>query len=555
MASNAPPGVPRTRPARNKYSYHTTPRWSILGHLRHLGVWASPGVGDREGLRILLQRRNRSKVEWIEGSSYDPGAKLMRQPYHDAGTFEFQAEVRQLLDIVIHSLYASKDIFVRELVSNASDALEKLRHLKLTQKDIADGDLPLEINITTDNLAKTVTIEDTGVGMTHAELIQNLGTIAHSGSKAFLKALDEGVAADIRLIGRFGLGFYSAFMAAKTIKVYSRSWRGDDTGSVWASDGLGTFKVTTSADIRRGTKVAIELKDEDADYSHEWKIREIVERYSAFVPFPINVNGTRVNTIEAVWLRGKYEVSEEEYAEFYRFHAHAADDPRLRLHFSADAPLAINALLFVPSQNAEKLGFGRTGPSVALYSRRVLVDARRPDLLPSWLRFVTGVVDSEDLPLHVSRETLQDKPLIGKLGKVITGRFLRFLEEEADRRPESYAAFYNEFGQFLKEGASLDFSHREQLAKLLRFESSATTKDERTSLPEYVSRMKPDQTDIYYLIGSNRSAIERGPYMEGFRARDLEVLYCFEPVDEYVMNGIISFDGKRIVAEIGRAHV
>ena len=463
-------------------------------------------------------------------------------------TFEFQAEIKQLLDIVIHSLYTEKEIFVRELVSNASDALEKLRHLKLTEKAVFDDKAEMEINITTDDKAKTFTIQDFGIGMTRAELIENLGTIAHSGSKAFVKALGEGDQKAAGLIGQFGVGFYSAFMVAKSVKVYTHSWKESEPGFLWTSDGAGSFAIEESEGERRGSKIVVELKDECAEFSQEWRVREILERYSAFVSFPVNLNGKRINTIQALWLRSKNEIKEEEYDEFYKFQAHDSEKPRLRLHFSADAPISINALLFVPKDNTEKIGLSRLEPSVALYCRKVLIDAQPKDLLPEWLRFLKGVVDSEDLPLNISRETMQDRSLVEKLNRVITKRFLKFLEEEAKDRPESYAEFYKEFGVFLKEGAALDFTHKDALTKLLRYESSLTDKGKTTTLADYVSRMGTEQKEIYYLVGPSREAIESGPYLEGLKARNLEVLFCYETVDEYVMNNVREFDGKKITA-------
>ena len=463
-------------------------------------------------------------------------------------TFEFQAEIKQLLDIVIHSLYTEKEIFVRELVSNASDALEKMRHLKLTEKEIFDDRLDLEVNITTDDKAKTFTIQDFGLGMNRAELIENLGTIAHSGSKAFLQALGEGDKKSAGLIGQFGVGFYAAFMVAKSVKVYSHSWRAAEPGQLWTSDGAGSYAIEESSGQRRGTKIVIELKDDAAEFSQEWRVREIIERYSAFVSFPINLNGKKINTVQALWLRSKNEIKDEEYTEFYKFQTHSMEEPRLRLHFSADAPLAINALLFVPKENPEKMGFARSEPAVALYCRKVLIDARPKDLLPEWLRFLKGVVDSEDLPLNISRETMQDRSLIEKLGKVITKRFLKLLEDEAKNRPEAFAEFYREFGVYLKEGAALDHTHKDQLLKLLRFESNLTEKGKTTSLTDYVSRITGDQKEIYYLIGPNREAIEAGPYLEGFKARSLEVLFCYESVDEYVMHNVREFEGKKLTA-------
>lgn len=462
--------------------------------------------------------------------------------------FEFQAEIKQLLDIVIHSLYTEKEIFVRELVSNASDALEKLRHLQLTEKSVFDDNLPLEISITTDDTAKTLTIQDFGIGMTRAEMIENLGTIAHSGSKAFLKALSEGGEKNDNLIGQFGVGFYSAFMVAESVSVYSHSWKADEPGHVWTSDGSGSYEIEEVDGQRRGTKIVVKLKPDCGEFSTASRVEGLLKRYSAFVAFPIQLNGTRINTVQALWLRSKNEITDEEYTEFYKFQSHAFDAPRMRLHFSADAPLQINALLFVPESNPEKFGLSRTEPSVSLYCRKVLIDAAPKDLLPEWLRFMKGVVDSEDLPLNISRETMQDKALIEKLNKVLTKRFLKMLDEEAASNPDSYTAFYQEFGIFLKEGAALDFSHRDQIMKLLRFESSITEKGKTTSLADYVSRMGSDQKDIYYLIGANREAIESGPYLEGLKARQLEVLFCFEPVDEYVMNNVRTFDGKNLTS-------
>jgi TNF receptor-associated protein 1 len=461
---------------------------------------------------------------------------------------EFQAEIKQLLDIVVHSLYTEKEIFIRELVSNASDALEKFRHLALTEKEVFDDGLNLEINITTDDTAKTITIQDFGLGMTHDELVENLGTIAHSDSKKFLDALKEGGQENTNLIGQFGVGFYSTFMVAKQVKVYSRSWQLDGTGHCWSSDGSGAYEIEEVEGQRRGTKIVVELSDESKDFASADKVKGILRRYSSFVPFPINLNGDKTNTVQALWLRGKSEIKDEEYTEFYKFQANAFDDPRYRLHFSADAPLAINSLLFVPSNNIESFGMGRSDPSVALYCRKVLIDPNPKDLLPEWLRFLKGVVDSEDLPLNISRETMQDRSLVEKLNRVITGRFLRFLDEEAVKRSEDYLKFYGEFSVFLKEGAATDFSNKEKIAKLLRFESSLTEKDKLTGFDDYISRMKDDQKDVYYLIGPNRDALESAPYLEAFKARNLEVLFLYEAVDEFVMSNLREYKEKKLVS-------
>lgn len=476
---------------------------------------------------------------------------------HTAEKHTFQAEVGQLLDIVTHSLYTDKEIFVRELVSNAADALEKLRHTRLTEQQVFDNDLPLEINITTDDTANTLTIQDFGIGMTRTELVENLGTIAHSGSKAFVQAMKqareaqqagEKAPSSLELIGQFGVGFYSAFMVADEVKVYTHSWREEGEHLIWTSDGKTGYEIEPTEGQRRGCKIVLKLKAECSEFAKEWKVKDILTRYSSFVPFPISLNGTRVNTVQAIWLKNKKDVTEEEYTEFYKFQSGAFDEPRLRLHFSVDAPLDIHALLFVPKENPERWGMGRTEPGVSLYCKKVLIEHKPEYLLPEWLRFLKGVVDSADIPLNVSREKMQDSSLMQKLNKVLAGRVLKFLEEEADQRPEAYDAFYAEFGSFIREGVATDWTHREKLAKLLRFESSLTESGKTTSLTEYSSRLKEGSKEIYYILAPNRAAIETGPYLEAFKARAIEVLYLYDPIDEYVMRHLGEFDGKKLIA-------
>lgn len=463
-------------------------------------------------------------------------------------THEFQAEVRQLLDIVIHSLYTDREIFVRELVSNASDALEKMRLLQLTEKNVFDDQLPLEINISTDETARTLTFADYGIGMTRAELTENLGTIAHSGSKAFVQAMKEGGKGGSNVIGQFGVGFYSAFMVASEVKVYSHSWKNDGEHLVWTSDGATGYDIEEAPGQRRGCKLVLQLKEEDAEYAKPARIKQILGKYSNFVGFPINLNGERINNIEALWLKGKSEVTEEQYKEFYKFASHAFDDPRYTFHFNADAPLNINALLFAPTSNTELYGMGQMEPGVALYSRRVLIDQHPKKFLPEWMRFIRGVVDSEDLPLNISRETMQDSALFRKLGQTVQGRLLKFLEREAEGDAKKYEEFYKDFSRFLKEGVATDFENRNAIAKLLRFESSLTADSETISLSGYVSRMKEDQKNIYYQIGSSRKAIEAGPYLEAFKAQGTEVLFLYEAIDDYVVSALGEFDGKKLIA-------
>ena len=462
-------------------------------------------------------------------------------------THEFQAETKKLLDIVINSLYTERDVFIRELISNSADALEKFRHESLTKEDLFDGHVPLEITIDLDEKKHTITVTDTGIGMSREELEANLGTIAHSGSNTYLAELAEAMNNDVNLIGQFGVGFYAAFMAGSKVRVQSRSWDGSE-GHEWESDGSGSFTITEKEGLHRGTKVIVELKEEGHDYAQKWKVESIIKQYSAFVSFPIKLEGEEVNTVQALWTRNKSEISEEEYTEFYKFIANAFDEPTYRLHFSADAPLAINSLIFVPKDNFEIMGFGRVDPGVNLYCQRILIDQQSENILPEWLRFLKGVVDSEDLPLNISRQALQDNALVMKLRKVITKRFLKFMDEQAQKDPDKYLEFWKTFGIYLKEGATSDYEFQKELAKLIRFESSKSEAGKPIGLADYLARMNPDQEEIYYIHGPSRQAIESGPYTEMFRKNDIEILYTMEPIDDFVLNHLGEFEGKKLVS-------
>jgi TNF receptor-associated protein 1 len=460
----------------------------------------------------------------------------------------FQAEVRQLLDLVVHALYTDREIFLRELVSNASDALEKLRHLQLSGEKPFDEHLPLEINLTTDDTAGTITLQDFGVGMTRDELVENLGTIAHSGSKAFLKALKDKGGSTENLIGQFGVGFYSAFMVAREVQVYARSWQSDGEGWLWSSDGAGEYALEPAEGQRRGCKIVLRLKDDAREFARADRVRALLERYSSFAAFPLNLNGERVNKIEALWLKHKNEITPEQYREFYKFQAHANEEPLTWLHFSADAPLALHALLFIPGTNPERFGFGRTPPGVALHCRKILIDPEPPGLLPDWLRFLRGVVDSADLPLNISRETMQDSALLQKLNRVLTRRFLKFLDELAQKDAATFEKVYRQFQHYLKEGVASDSEHRDALAGLLRFESSSLGPGQLTSLGDYVSRMSTGQNEIYFLQARDRATADSGPYLEAFKARGLEVILGFDPLDDFVFSHLGTFAQKRLLA-------
>jgi len=457
----------------------------------------------------------------------------------------FQAEIRQLLEIVIHSLYTDKEIFVRELISNAADASEKLKFLQTSGAEIHQPELPLTIRVTTDDSAKTITFTDAGLGMTHAELIENLGTIAHSGSKAFLEQLKANKG-DTHLIGQFGVGFYSAFMVAETVTVYSRSYLPHEQGWKWTSDGQTGYEIEPAPEVDRGTKIVLQLRE--AEFASASRIEGVIKHYSNFVPIPIELNGTVVNTVQALWTKSKREVSDEDYEAFYKYIGHDGEAPLYKLHFHVDAPLDIRALLFVPGKNFELLTMQRSEPEVSLYCRKVLIQPRAKGLLPEWLRFLRGVVDSEDLPLNISRESMQDSALLSKLNGVLTKRVIKWLEEESKGDAEKYDRFFAQHGHCIKEGIATDWGNREPLAKLLRFESSHTENGKQTNLTDYVSRMPEEQKEIAYLLAPSREAAEASPYYEVFREKKFEVLFLTHPHDEFVMEHLSTFDGKKVVA-------
>jgi molecular chaperone HtpG len=403
----------------------------------------------------------------------------------------------------------------------------------------------LKISVATDDQAKTISFTDAGIGMTHNELVENLGTIAHSGSKAFLEQIKANKG-DAHLIGQFGVGFYSAFMVAEKVTVYTRSYLPNEHGLVWSSDGQSGYDIEPAADLPRGTKVVLQLRE--AEFAGAKRIEQIIKHYSNFVQFPIELNGAAVNTVQALWTKNKSEITHDEYDEFYKYIGHDTAAPLYHLHFAADAPLSIRALLFVPEKNYELLTLTRGEPEVNLYCRRVLIQPRATGLFPEWLRFLRGVVDSEDLPLNISRETMQDSALLRKLNDVLTKRVIKWLDEEARADAGKYDRFFQQHGHCLKEGIATDWSNRESLAKLLRFESSHTESEKTTALADYIARMPSEQAEIYWLFAPSRQSAESSPYFEVFREKKYEVLFLFDPRDEFVMDQLREFDGKKIVS-------
>eukprot|EP00741_Cyanophora_paradoxa_P019625 tig00021135_g18944.t1 len=494
-------------------------------------------------------RRNDEAASSAAGPADPKGEKVTGA----AERMEFQAETRQLLDIVAHSLYTDKEVFVRELISNASDALEKARYVSALGQDLADATTaPMQVEVYTDEQAQTITILDHGIGMTHDELIQNLGTIARSGSKAFLQKLrgaDGGAATPgdtaTNIIGQFGVGFYSAFMVADKVTVFSRSATPGSPGYCWTSDGTGTFEIAPAEGVQRGTKIVVHLKESEKQFAKAGVVQDIIKKYSNFISFPIYLNAALVNLVSPLWMKDKNQVTEEQYVEFYRFVANAVDEPRMRLHFAADSPINLRVLLFVPREHNEKYGFGRMESGVSLYSRKVLIKGKA-SILPEWLRFVKGVVDSEDIPLNISRENMQDSSLIRRIGTTLTKRLLKHFQDEARGRPALYDSFFNEYNIFLKEGIVADPQHRDELAKLLRYESSKKPDGMVISLEDYVKGMKEGQKNIYYLVASSRAAAEASPYLDALRADDIEVLFCYQALDEFVMSHLNQFDGKAL---------
>ncbi|OWF52890.1 heat shock protein 75 kDa, mitochondrial-like [Mizuhopecten yessoensis] len=463
---------------------------------------------------------------------------------------EFQAETRKLLDIVARSLYSEREVFIRELISNSSDALEKMRYMEMSGDTQGDPALPLEIHLAADDSKKTFTIQDTGIGMTKEEMIGNLGTIARSGSKAFLESVNSNESkSDVsnNIIGQFGVGFYSSFMVADKVEVYSRSHQPDAVGYKWTTDGTGMFEIAEAEGVQRGTKIVLHLKGDCYNYSNEEVIKEVVKRYSNFVGVPIFLNGKRANVVQALWLADQKDITADMHEEFYRYIGNVYDKPRYHLHYKTDAPLNIRALFYVPEYKPTMFDMSReTDVCVTLYSRKVMIMSRASNILPRWLRFLKGVVDSEDIPLNLSRELLQDSSLIRKLRQVLTSRILKFFQDCAKKDVASYAAFYDDYGLFFREGivTEHDQDTREEIAKLLRFESSKSSKGDRISLNEYASRMKAGSRDIYFLSAPNRELAEQSPYLEALEKRDVEVLFLYEPYDELVLMNLGQYDKK-----------
>jgi molecular chaperone HtpG len=469
-----------------------------------------------------------------------------KKPGGGPETMQFQAEVSRLLDIVAHSLYSEREIFLRELISNASDACDRLRYAALTEPELAKGDGGYRIEIRPDKDAKTLSIADNGIGMDHDELVDNLGTIARSGTAAFVGKLSGDSAKDVSLIGQFGVGFYSSFMAADTVTVTTRR-AGSDEAWRWTSDGKGSFTVEAAERDGRGTTVTLHLRDDAAEFLDPARLRGIIKTYSDHIPVPIELAGDggkaeTVNQASALWTRPRNTIEEQQYKEFYHHVAHAMDDPWHTMHFRAEGVIEYTGLLFIPSTRPFDIFHPDRKSSIKLYVRRIFITDECADLLPAWLRFLRGIIDSQDLDLNVSREMLQKNPVLAKIRSGLTTRVLGELQKKADGEPEAYATFWTNFGAVLKEGLYEDFAYRDQLLKVVRFRS--TQGDGLVSLADYVGRMKEGQQAIYYISGEDIDAVTRSPQLEGFRKRGVEVLLLTDPVDEFWIPSVGVYEGK-----------
>ncbi|MBT6580398.1 MAG: molecular chaperone HtpG [Bacteroidetes Order II. Incertae sedis bacterium] len=457
-------------------------------------------------------------------------------------TFEFKAEMKQLLHLIIHSLYTHEEIFLRELISNSSDALNKIRFRMLTDRDVLDADVEQKIDILLNKDSNTLTLTDTGVGMTRDDLMKRIGTVASSGTLDFVNELKNNDGpVDAQMIGQFGVGFYSAFMVADEITVDTRHANADSVGLRWKSDGSGSYTIEETEQAERGTTITLHLKEDKGEFAEDWRIKQIIKKYSNFVDFPVHLEGEEVNTVDALWQKSKSEVKEEELNEFYKFISGDFDDSMGHLHLSLEGKVSFKALLFIPKKAPKGLYQEDFKYGVHLYSSNVFIQDDARNLLPDWARFVKGVVDTEDLPLNVSREVTQNSPVLAKIRQILTGKILGMLKEWSVEDSDRYDNFTREFGMLFKSGLSMDFDNRDQMLELVRFESSAKEAGEYVSLEQYVDRMQPEQKAIYYVLAESRQAAEMNPNLEYFKANDIEVLLMTEPVDAFIAPSIPTY--------------
>lgn len=457
----------------------------------------------------------------------------------------FKAEVRQLLDILAHSLYTDREIFLRELISNASDALHRLQFEMLTNREVLDPEAELAIHVDLNKDANTITVRDTGIGMTREEVMDNLGTIAQSGARAFLQRAKDEQKPGSEIIGQFGVGFYSIFTVADKVTVISRSYHPEAEAVQWESTGGDTYTLAAAERQERGTTIVLHLKEDAQEFASPWRLEQIIRKHSNYVDFPIYSGDNQVNQQKPLWRRPTREVEEEEYKNFYQQLTMDMEPPLHYIHLSTDAPVDLHTVLFIPSRRERGMIERRIDGQIKLYSRKVLIQEDNKDLLPNYLRFVEGVVDSEDLPLNVSRETVQSSGIMQRLKKTVTGRVMRELTEMAEKEPEKYATFWKEFGVFFKEGVATDFEARNEIIKLLRFHSTHNP-DGLITLEDYKSRIVEGQQEIYYVLAADLESAQRSPHLDPLQARGLEVLLLDELIDSFMLTSLREYEGLKL---------
>ncbi|MEN8223355.1 MAG: molecular chaperone HtpG [Acidobacteriota bacterium] len=469
-----------------------------------------------------------------------------KQTKDNKNKFEFQSEVKQLLNILVYSLYKHKEVFLRELISNAIDALNKVKFTQLTEPDIEDASTGLEINISIDKKNGRLIIEDTGIGMSKKDLINNIGTIAHSGAIDFLKKsskLEKNEKVD--LIGRFGVGFYSSFMVAKEIFVYTKSFKKGSKSLVWKSKGDNSFTIDKSEDKVRGTRIELVLKDEEKEFLEKSRIQTIIEKHSKFSQFPIKLENEEIKSADAIWTQPKTNLKKNDYIDFYKFFENTSEEPETYIHLSSDAPVQFNAILYFPKSNFEIYGIAKKDPGIDLYSNKVLIDKGSKDIVPEHFRFIVGIVDSMELPLNISRESIQSNIKIEKIKKYIVKKIVDELVKLKSKKYDQYLNLWKNFERNIKEGIINDFDNRTKLADTLLFKSSKTKKEEFTDLSKYKESMGESHKEIFYVSGSDISSIEKNPSLEIFRKNSIEVLYLIDPIDEFVLEHLKEYNGLK----------
>ena len=470
----------------------------------------------------------------------------------------FEAEVSRLLHMMVHSVYSDREIFLRELISNASDACDKLRYEGLTNNDLLKDAGEFAIDIRLDKESKKLTISDNGIGMNRDDLISHLGTIARSGTSAFMDNISGDEKKDVNLIGQFGVGFYSVFMVADKVEVLSRK-AGDEKAYLWSSDGIGEYTISDTEKVGAGTSIVIHIKDEADEFLEVHRLKNIIKTYSDHVTIPITLiskteekdaeeeeQSERVNDGTALWVRSKSDITDEQYKEFYHHVAHAYDEPGMTIHYRAEGKIEYTVMLFIPSQQPMDLFEPARKTKVKLYVKRVFITDDCEDILPGYLRFMRGVVDSEDLPLNISREMLQNNPVMTSISNAVTKRILSELEKKAKKDVEGYNQFWDAFGPVVKEGIYEDFARRDQILKMSRFYSTAS--EDLTSLDDYVSRMNEGQETIYYITADTLEAAKRSAQLEGFKAKGIEVIFFTDAVDEFWLQMVPEFDSKKLAS-------